>query len=76
MVSSLIYQRVCEEHRFQLAVDNFHPVGIPDSVQLAKEYKKIEDSTKMIIDDFQTNQDLHLSSSGSSVSFDGTTASI
>ncbi len=50
--------------------DDFHPIGIPEFVQLAKEFKQKEDSYKLIVDDYQTNESLNVSSSGSAVSFD------
>jgi len=54
---------------FSRMYDDFHPIGIPDFVYLAKEFRKNEDTHKLIIDDYQTNQDLNESSSGTSVSF-------
>ena len=54
---------------FTRMYDEFHPMGIPDSVFLAKEFKLKEDSYKLVIDDYQTNYSLGESSSGTSVSY-------
>ena len=57
------------EEYFTRMYDDFHPIGIPDFIQLAKEFKQKEGSYKLIIDDFQTNQNLNESSSGTLVNY-------
>jgi hypothetical protein len=58
------------EEYFTRMYDDFHPVGIPEFVQVAKEFKQKDESYKFIIDDYQTNENLNMSSSGFAVSFD------
>ena len=50
--------------------DDIHPAGIPDSVVISNEYRNTEAGYgKAVIDDFETNPQVSISSSGGAVSF-------
>lgn len=55
---------------FTRMYDDFHPIGIPDNVIIANEYRQQQSTDKVVIDDFETNTGTTLSSSGGTVSYD------
>ncbi len=50
--------------------DDIHPIGIPDNVVISNEYRDAEEgSGKAVIDNFESNPQLELSSSGGVVTY-------
>lgn len=50
--------------------EDIHPIGIPDNVVISSEYRDAEEgSGKAVIDNFETNSQLELSSSGGVVTY-------
>ena len=49
---------------FRRMYDDFHPIGIADDVTITSDYDDADGSDTFVIDDFQTNPALGLSSSG------------
>lgn len=62
-------ENLAGEEYFTRSYDDFHPLGVPEFVQLAKEYKVADTGYKYIIDDYQSNSSPSLSSSGTAVTF-------
>jgi hypothetical protein len=55
---------------FTRMYEDFHPPGIPPNVIVATEYRDADDSGAFVVDDFETEHDPGLSSSGGTVTFD------
>lgn len=55
---------------FTRMYEDFHPIGIPDEVIIANEYRDRYDAEKLVIDDYEVNSDAALSSSGGTVLYD------
>jgi hypothetical protein len=54
---------------FTRMYDDFHPIGIPDNVIIAQEYHENNNREKFVVDDFEINSEIALSSSGGIVSY-------
>ena len=55
---------------FTRMYEGFRPIGIPSYVVIAKEYKDAQATGNVVLDDYQTQPDLAVSSSGGAVSYD------
>ncbi len=70
LVQLYIDDNIVGKDYFTRLYERFHPAGIPGNVIVANEFKDAADSINFVVDDYEANPSLTVSSSGGAVSYD------